>query len=416
MEMIAAVPVPELLDHPGSESGDDGSGRDRLGQAESRHREETANLRGRLERAETARSIIEAAKEQLTETFQATAAAALRNNNETFLSVAQEGLGKTLESARSDLRQRHEQFENLVKPLSGNYRKLNPNIETLVQQSQALATETGKLRGNRQTGSWGKIQLRRLVELAGMLDHCDFTEQETIEQETTGGASGRPDLTVKLPGNRTIIVDAKTSMGAFLETQGETGSVLQDKTLRDHAAALKAQVEELARKKYGDQVKGSPDFTVMFVPRDQFLSAALQADPGLVQYAMTKRVVIATPSTLISLLWAVANGWQNQRLTDEASAIQKAGENLHESMQTFLAHYLETGKQLERAVTAYNKPAGTFDSRVAPRGRRFSELVKGDEAALPELAGIDTPVSTSKQLPPEPLEEKSGQMPAAAGA
>ena len=353
---------------------------------EAEHRETVAELRGQLSQAESAQQILETAKEQLRETFQATASQALQASNSQFLDLAQENLGKTLEAAKGDFKQRHEQFEALVKPLTQNYDKLNPQIESLIQQSQSLATETGKLSNaltdNRQIGSWGEVQLRRVVELAGMQEYCDFAEQNT-------GADSqfRPDLTVRLPEDRTVVVDAKASTAAYLDAQQSEDEAQRDTSLKRHAGALKSQVDELAKKEYGAQVEGSLDFVVMFVPGDQFLAAALSAQPGLIEYAMGRRVAIATPASLISLLWAVANGWQRHRIAESAEEIQKEAVELHGRMLKFIDYYQDVGKRLNSAVDAFNRSVGSFDNRVIPQGRKFSELAIGkeDDFTLPSI-------------------------------
>ena len=367
----------------------------RLARMESDHRAEAAGLRGQLEQIDSANKILETAKQQLSEVFQATAGRALQNNNELFMNVAKENLGRTLESAKGEFNQRHEQFQALVKPLAQNYEKLNPQIESLILQGQSLATETGKLSNaltnNRQIGSWGEIQLRRVVELAGMTEHCDFVEQTTVN-----GSNDRPDLTVKLPEKRTVVVDAKASTAAYMEAQQTEDESASAEALRRHAGALRTQVDDLARKNYGAHVEGSLDFVVMFVPGDQFLAAALNANPSLVEYAMSKRVAIATPASLISLLWAVANGWQRFRIAENAETIRQAGEEMHQRMQVFIGHYQRVGRELRSAVDAYNNSVGSFDSRVFPQGRKFAQLVTDKEDDFPQPQAIEKVVSTSR--------------------
>ena len=367
----------------------------RLAKMESDHRAEAAGLRGQLEQIDSANKILETAKQQLSEVFQATAGRALQNNNELFMNVAKENLGRTLESAKGEFNQRHEQFQALVKPLAQNYEKLNPQIESLIRQGQSLATETGKLSNaltnNRQIGSWGEIQLRRVVELAGMTEHCDFVEQTTVN-----GSNDRPDLTVKLPEKRAVVVDAKASTAAYMEAQQTEDESASAEALRRHAGALRTQVDDLARKNYGAHVEGSLDFVVMFVPGDQFLAAALNANPSLVEYAMSKRVAIATPASLISLLWAVANGWQRFRIAENAETIRQAGEEMHQRMQVFIGHYQRVGRELRSAVDAYNNSVGSFDSRVFPQGRKFAQLVTDKEDDFPQPQAIEKVVSTSR--------------------
>ena len=207
----------------------------KLARMEADHREEKAALQGRLEEAESAEKILETAKEQLKETFQATASQALQANNSQFMDLAKENLGKTLEEAKGDFKQRHEQFEALVKPLTQNYEQLNPQISLLAKRSESLAAETGKLSSaltdNRQIGNWGEVQLRRVVELAGMEEYCDFREQAAV-----GDSQSRPDLTVRLPEQRTVVIDAKTSTAAYMDAQEADDRETRDSSLKRHAA------------------------------------------------------------------------------------------------------------------------------------------------------------------------------------
>ncbi len=337
---------------------------------------------------------------QLTETFQTTANRALATNSEQFLELAKENMGKTLESAKGEFQQRHTQFQELVKPLSENYGKLNPQIESLMNQNRSLIAETTKLSSaltdNRQVGRWGEMQLRRVVELAGMADYCDFVEQESIN-----GSQGRPDLIVNLPEGRSIIVDAKASTLAYMDAQQAEDEESANSSLSRHAQAMKNQIDSLVSRKYGADSEGYLDFVVMFVPGDQFLAAALSSNPSLVEYAMSKRVAIATPSSLISMLWAVANGWQQHRLAADAAEIKKAGEEMHKRMMTFIGYYQSVGKELEQAVSAYNRSIGSFDSRLAPQGREFTRLLTGSEGGFkgPEKLDISPRVS-AYALPP----------------
>ena len=364
-------------------------------------REENAGLKGQLEQSDSAEKILEMAKEQLKESFQATASQALQANNSQFMDLAQENLGKTLEAAKGDFKQRHEQFEALVKPLTQNYEKLNPQISLLAQRSENLAAETGKLSSaltdNRQIGNWGEVQLRRVVELAGMQAYCDFEEQ--------AGGSGtqiRPDLTVRMPEKRTVVIDAKASTAAYMEAQQEEDEGKREASLRRHASALKTQVDDLAKKDYGRQVEGSLDFVVMFVPGDQFLAAALNASPELIEYAMSKRVAIATPASLISLLWSVANGWQRHRIGESAEIILKEGVELHERMMRFISYYQEVGNRLKRAVDAFNDSVGSFDRRVVPQGRKFARLTTDKEDSFRQPQQIEAKARIS-QYTEEPI-------------
>ncbi len=361
----------------------------RLSRMEADFREEKAALEGRLAQSVSAEEILETAKEQLKESFQATASQALQANNSQFMDLAQENLGKTLEVAKGEFKQSHAKFEELVKPLTQNYEKLNPQISLLAQRSDNLAAETGKLSSaltdNRQIGSWGEVQLKRVVELAGMEEYCDFAEQVAVS-----GTQIRPDLTVRLPEERTVVIDAKTSTAAYMEAQDADDKEKRDASLKRHANALKSQVDDLAKKDYGTKVEGSLGFVVMFVPGDQFLAAALNANPELIEYAMSKKVAIATPASLISLLWSVANGWQRHRVAEEAEIILDEGRELHNRMMTFMNHFQNTGARLQGAVDNFNKSVRSFESRVLPQGRRFAELVADKKEEFPQPQQIES--------------------------
>ena len=369
-----------------------------------------AGLRGQLDEVRSTERLLEDAKKALDDRFKATASRALEANNQQFMNLAKAKLGETLENAKGEFKVRHEQFQALVKPLAENYGKLNPNIESLVKQGHQLAAETGKLSSaltnNRRIGDWGEMQLRRVVELAGMTKYCDFTEQRRVSDSRK-----KPDLIVRLPQGRKVVVDSKASIEAYLEAEGAEDGSERDKALRRHAGALRSQVNDLAGKDYGTEVEGSLDFVVMFVPGDQFLAAALEAenrngkkDANLIAYAMSKRVAIATPSSLIALLWTVANGWTQQRLSENAERIRKAGEEMHKRMEVFIGHYEKVGRGLKSTLDAFNASVGSYDNRILPQGRKFSELVTGDEDnSLRPPGTIEKPVRVSryaKELPP----------------
>ena len=376
--------------------------RSKLDKASAQHKMEMTGLQARLEIADNAQQIIESAKTQMGETFRAAAADALSGNNQQFLSLANENFGRTMESAKGEFDRRHQQFQEMVKPLAENYSKLNPQIDSLMTQVQAATAETTKLSAaltdTRRVGNWGEVQLRRVVDLAGMTEYCDFTEQ------ATGGSSqDRPDLIVTLPERRAVVVDAKASTAAYLEAQQADDDETAHAAWQKHAAALKRQVTELARKNYGQKTEGALDFVVMFVPGDQFLSAALNTDRDLLEYAMNQRVAIATPASLIAMLWAINNGWQQFRLAQGARQIKEVGEDMHKRMLTFIKHYQNVGKELKSAVTAFNESIGSFDERIVPKGRQFSEMVTGEDDRFEIPEAIDQSPRISRYATPPAL-------------
>jgi DNA recombination protein RmuC len=368
---------------------------------------EIARLKGQLEQAATAQELLETAKKQLGEQFKATASDVLQSSNKQFIELSEQNLGKTMEQAKGEFEKRHQQFQELVKPLSENYGKLNPQIALLIEQSHKVTAETNRLStalsDNRQAGHWGEVQLRKVVEAAGMSSYCDFEEQVAAR----GSQQIRPDLVVNLPEKRAIVIDAKASTLAYMEAQQAEDSEAADNAWARHAQAMRRQIDELAGKNYGAAVSGSLDFVVMFVPGDQFLAAALSSNPGLVEYAMGKRVAIATPASLIAMLWAVNNGWQQYRVAEEAARIKDVGEEMYKRLTTFMNHYARVGKQLETAVNTYNGSVNSFDRRLVPQGRRFAELVVGADVELSAPEFID-------ELPVRSAYVEEAEVPAAA--
>ena len=237
-------------------------------------RQTNARLQGQLESRQSTEELLQTAEQRLGTAFQAAAAPVMKANSEQFLTLAEQNLGKQLESAKSEFEKRQQSFEALVKPLSENYNKLNPTIENLMKANRDVTAETARLRGalsnNRQVGAWGEIQLRRIIELANMVDYCDFDEQQSVDE---GG--GRPDVTVHLPDDRAIVIDSKASTAAYLEAQEAEDDTAANEALTRHAVALRSKVDDLAKKDYGARVNGSLPFVVMFVPGDQFLAGGV---------------------------------------------------------------------------------------------------------------------------------------------
>ena len=359
---------------------------------EAAHGERAARLEARIAEGGGAAKAVEDATAGIGEAV----ATALREGGSAMVGLADENFGKLMASAGGELREKHRQFESLVKPLSDAYAKLDPRIDQLAAQIRSVTTETARLSGalsdNRQVGQWGEMQLRRVVELAGMSRHCDFDEQVVCE-----GTRGRPDMVVKLPNGRSVVVDAKASLDAFVEAGTAAGGEAAKNALDRHAKNLKRQVDTLARKDYGAGVANAVDFAVMFVPGDQLLSAALEVEPDLVAYGMGKRVAIATPASLIALLWTVAHGWQQVDIARNAREMQAVGRDLHQCLLRFVGKYRRIGRALGAAVKDHNDSVAAFDDGVLPKGRRFAELLVGeaDESRL-RVDAVDGQVRVSK--------------------
>lgn len=348
------------------------------------------------------------AKDQLADTFKALAADALRGNNETFIGQATQVFKTVKTEAEGNLAQRQEAIEGLIKPLNdalqryetqianmerarqSAYGGLDQHLKMLAQAHERLQQETGNLvkalRAPQVRGQWGEITLKRVAELAGMVEHCDFREQETVEGEA---GRLRPDMIIQLPAGRQIVVDAKAVLAAYLEAVEAQDDGVRQERLRQHAAQVRARMEQLSAKAYWNQFQRAPEFVVLFLPGEQFLGAALEQDHTLIEDGFEKRVVIATPTTLIALLRAVAYGWRQEQLAENAQVISALGKDLFERMAVLAEHLSDVGSALGKGVTAYNKAIGSLEARVLPSARRFKDLGIGSEKDIPKLESIE---------------------------
>jgi len=333
------------------------------------------------------------ARQQMSDTFKALAGDALKQSSEQFLQLADQRLQNQQNTASQDLDQRKKAIEQLVKPLKETldkyntavhdveksrieaYGSLRTQLGALVEDQRTLRDETANLvkalRRPEVRGRWGEIQLKRVVELAGMIDRCDFDEQVTI---TADGQTQRPDMVINLPNNRTIVIDAKTPLDAYLNSIEAKDEDQQRTFLETHAQQIMRKVNDLSTKGYIEQFHRSPEFVVLFIPGEPFLYAAVQVRPDLIEAAMAKNVIIATPSTLISLLKAVAAGWREQKLAENAQLISEAGAELHLRLCTAIKHLADVGNSLTSTTNAYNRFVGSFESRVMVQARKFEEL------------------------------------------
>ncbi|MCC7406483.1 MAG: DNA recombination protein RmuC [Phycisphaeraceae bacterium] len=352
-------------------------------------------------------------QQQLRETFSTLAGDALKASNEQFLQLAQEKFKGVLGEANKDLDARKTAVETLVKPLTEKLQSFDQNVKELEQHrteayaglKQQLGAMTEDQRRLKQEtanlvqalrrpdvrGRWGEMQLKRVAELAGMVPYCDFQEQFT----TTDGADNalRPDMIVRLPADRTIVVDAKTPLDAYLSALECTDPTEQEQHLKRHVQQIEAKVSQLASKPYAQQFERSIDFVVLFIPGESFLHAAVSARPDLLEKAMEKNVVIATPSTLVALLRAVAAGWREEKIAQEAQRIGELGKELHERLVVAMTRMQKLGGELGSAVTAYNDYVGSINSRVLVSARKLEDLAAKSAKSLPEeLPTIDQTV------------------------
>jgi DNA recombination protein RmuC len=348
-------------------------------------------------------------EEQLRQSFQSLSAEALNSNNQAFLHLANATLEKFQSEAQGDLKQRQQAVDNMVAPIGESLKKvdeqiremenarhqaygtLTEQVRSLIATQEKLQTETGNLvkalRTPHVRGRWGEIQLRRVVEIAGMLPYCDFVEQETV---TTEKGRLRPDLVVRLPGGKNIVVDSKTPSDAYFDAIEATDDEVRKKRMKDHSVQVRNHMTQLSSKAYQEQFEHSPDLVVMFLPGETFFSAALEQEPGLIEYGMSKRVLLASPTTLIAVLSAVAYGWNQETLARNAKQISTLGKELHERLRTFGSYIKSVGKGLDSAVESYNKAVGSLESRVMVSARKFVELGAPITEELAELSPIET--------------------------
>ena len=387
---------------------------------ESALEEESSGLRAKLAaQAEQVRAL-ESAESRLTDAFQSLAGQALTRNNQQFLALAKENLEKLQSEAKGDLEQRQQAIAAVVEPIKialgkideevrrvetsrmQAYGELSQQVKSLLGSQEKLQLETGNLvkalRRPEARGRWGEMQLKRVVEFAGMLNHVDFVEQES---SNTDDGRRRPDMIIRLPGGRSVIVDAKTPLDAYLSAIEAKTEAEREVHLIAHARQLKEQVRKLAQTAYTSQFTDTPEFVVLFLPSDAFFTAALEQEPGLIEDAFQQSVLIATPATLVALLKTVYYGWRQESLTENAQKIAAEARELYNRVRIFSEHIDKVGKGLEDAVKAHNRASSAFASRVLPQGRRIEELGAATEKKLAAPRAVALGTQELASLPAE---------------
>jgi DNA recombination protein RmuC len=352
---------------------------------------------------------VEQAMTKLTASFDSVAGQSLRANSEVFLKLAREHLGAHNQAAAATLTEREKAIETLVAPIrealakteqqigriekerAESFGNLRASIESVTLGQQALQRETRglvtALRRPEVRGQWGELTLKRLAELAGMVDHCDFSEQ--VHSRDSDDAAIRPDMIVHMPDGRDLVVDVKTPLDAYLDAVDAPTDEARAAALKRHANAVAERVRELSAKSYWAQFAKSPDFVILFIPGDQFLSAALAENPSLLEDAIRQDVIITTPSSLVALLKAVAYGWRQTALAENAETIRGLAEDLYKRLGVFASHLTKVGRNLGQSVDAYNSAIGSLERQVLPGARKFTELGVRPDKEIEALEPID---------------------------
>jgi DNA recombination protein RmuC len=357
---------------------------------EGKLREASARMEERERSFSEQKALLESSERKLSDTFKSLAADALESANQSFLTLADQKIGSVIGPVNESLGKLDQEIRAIEGARRQAYGALGEQIGSLITAQKELRSEASNLsralRAPSVRGRWGEIQLKRVVEMAGMLERCDF-----FQQDSAAGDDGklRPDMRVQLPGGKNIIVDAKVPLQAYLEALEAPTEGTRQERLKQHAQQVRTHMMALGGKSYWDQFQPTPEFVILFLPGESFFSAALEQDPSLIEQGAAQRVILATPTTLISLLRAVSYGWRQEQLAENAQRISEMARELADRFATMVDHLRRVGSSLKSSVAAFNDAVGSFEGRVMPWARRFRELGVVGKKELGELEKID---------------------------
>ena len=368
-----------------------------------------AKYEAEIKAADDKLRLLEEARDSLKDSFKALSADALSKNNESFIKLAEENLKKHQQSARDDLEKRQQAITKTVEPVSQTLKTFSDRVNKIEERriesegsikkelqklsemhlrlDQSTSSLVQALRAPQVRGQWGEMHLRRTVEMAGMINYCDFEEQSSVE--TDEGQRQRPDMLIRLPNERRVVVDSKVPIAAYLDALETDSSEVQSERMKAHARHLRTHIKDLSTKAYWSQFDNAPEFVVLFIPNEAIFSAALEEDPSLIELGVENKVILATPTTLIALLKAVAYGWQQEAITREAKEIAALGREIYDRLSVVIGHFVKLGKSIDQSVGNYNKAMNSVDSRLMVTARKFESLESASTEKLPEVNQIE---------------------------